>query len=183
MSFVIKMLISTGKGDKGFTKIGCNISVRKDDPRVEAYGSIDELSSIIGYIASVCKEKGLINELKDIQKDLYLLCSDITNPEKEILTKSAIEKLEKKEMELEKMLPPITKFILPGGTEIAALLHIARAVCRRCERNVVKAMDKHKINKNVLIYLNRLSDLLYLMARKKNFEKGINEEEVGVKDE
>lgn len=169
--------ISTGVGDNGMTQMGCGISLRKDDPRIEAYGSVDELSSILGLVVASTENPGLQEKLKTIQKELYLLCSDLaTDSQKCKITEEHINGLEKMENEIEPVLPKLTKFILPGGTKTGSLIHVARAICRRCERKVVFATTKYDINKNLIVYLNRLSDLLYLMARNENAEAGISDE-------
>lgn len=173
--------ISTGVGDKGMTQIGCGLSLRKDDPRIEAYGSVDELSSILGLVIASTENPSLQEKLKAIQKELYLLCSDLASDSKKYkITEEHIKYLEELENKVESVLPKLTRFILPGGTRIAALLHTARAICRRCERKIVFASTKYDINKNLIVYLNRLSDLLFLLARNENAEEGKREEELEV---
>ena len=164
-------------GDKGYTVIA-GVTMRKDDSRIYAYGSIDELSSILGYINSISKNKKLNKKLETIQKHLYLAGIDLQKPEKSNLTKKQIKWIENEEEKLEKTLPKLKRFILPGGIETASLLHIARSVCRRCESNIVSITEKYKINENLIVYINRLSDFLFLLARNENFENKIEDKGV-----
>lgn len=174
------MKISTGNGDKGYTKLLNGKTINKGDPRIEACGTVDELSSFIGYTAAITKDKKLKQELIRIQKDLYLLSADLANLKKEncLINEEHIKNLEKVGKEIKSSLPEMRKFTLPGGTESAALLHITRTVCRRAERTVVRVTAEYSINPAVLVYLNRLSTILFLMARKQNFDKGIKEIEL-----
>lgn len=164
-------------GDEGYTIIA-GITMLKDDSRIYTYGSIDELSSILGYIISICKNKELNKKLETIQKHLYLAGVDLQKPKKSNISKKQIIWIENEEEKLEKKLPKLEKFILPGGTKIASLLHVARSVCRRCESNIVSITEKHKINKKLIVYINRLSDFLFLLARNENFENKIEDKGV-----
>ncbi len=169
--------ISSGMGDKGCTVIA-GVTMCKDDSRIYAYGCIDELSSLLGYINSISKNKKLEEKLETVQKHLYLAGIDLQKPKKGRITKKQIIWIENEEEKLEKKLPKLEKFILPGGTKTASLLHIARSVCRRCESNIVSITEKHKINKNLIVYVNRLSDFLFLLARNENFENKIEDKGV-----
>ncbi len=169
--------ISSGMGDKGYTNIS-NINMKKSDIRVEAYGCIDELSSLIGYIISNSKNNELNKKLEKIQKELYLIGFDMQSLKQSKISESHIKSIEKEEEILEKKLPVLNNFILPGGTKTASLIHVARAMCRRCERTMVKTSEEYDINKNIIIYLNRLSDFLFLLARNENFENNFKEKGV-----
>jgi cob(I)alamin adenosyltransferase len=159
------MPIYTKTGDKGTTSLFGGKRLSKYDVQVEAYGTVDELSSFLGLLISKVEDRDL---LLSIQKDLYLIMavlsnapSDLTDLNTQILT------FEKKIDEIQESLPPLTRFILPGGNEISSICHIVRAVCRRAERSVVKLSDqtKHQCDPMIIIYLNRLSDLLFVLAR------------------
>ena len=157
------MSIYTKTGDDGTTAIYGGKKLLKSDLQVEAYGSIDELTSFIGLVLNklINREDKLF--LISVQKDLYQIMAVLSgakiNPK--FLFEKKIFDFENKIDELEKKLPRLNKFILPGGTEISSWFHILRVICRRAERNVVR------FNNNVIIvkYLNRLSDLLFVMAR------------------
>lgn len=165
------MPIYTKTGDDGTTALFGGRRVKKHDAQIEAYGSVDELTSILGLvIAQVDSEKDA-ELLTDIQKDLYAMMGTLCGG---VVDLSVVEKrislFEKNIDELDKKLPKLTRFILPQGTETAAWFHMARAICRRAERAVVyyfsqsKSLD-HANNRIIVQYLNRLSDHLFMMAR------------------
>lgn len=171
--------IYTRKGDSGETSL-CNGSrTFKDSLRVEAYGSVDEVNSYIGLCIVKLNQADVKHHLTKIQKDLFVLGSNLALPgvlnqehingtsSKNVpqITKEMIKNLENWIDKYDKELPPLHKFILSGGTEVAALLHMARTVCRKAERRVVSLKRHEEINKNVLIYMNRLSDYLFTAAR------------------
>lgn len=168
------MKIYTKKGDKGQTSLCCGEKVPKNSLRVEAYGSIDELSSNIGLAISLIRNGKIKKVLKDIQHDLAALgahAATVSPKMQEVLPKfpaSKITKLEKTIDELDKKLPELKRFVLPGGTCGASALHVARTVCRRAERVCVALAEKEKIYENIIPYLNRLSDLLFVLARTAN---------------
>lgn len=150
----------------------------KSDPAVEAYGSLDELSSFVGLTMAKGADKKNRNFLTKIQKDLYLIMSILAGEKKE--AKGLEERVRKFEQYIDKMqseLPKLTRFILPQGDETASLFHICRAVCRRAERAAVKFYDQKKkstINNQqsaIFKYLNRLSDLFFVLGRVYNKEK------------
>ncbi len=167
--------IYTKTGDGGDTALGNGKRVLKDSLRVSAYGSVDELNSSIGvttlYAASELKRK-----LKNIQNDLFDLGADLCVPMSEQTDKklrvslNQIEKLEAEIDEMNDVLEPLNSFVLPGGCKSAAFLHLARTICRRAERDVVSLRSKEKINENTLVYLNRLSDWLFVASRVENQE-------------
>lgn len=177
------MAIYTKKGDFGTTSLfGAKARIKKYDLRISSYGTVDELNSQIGV--SVAFLKGGLKEvagwLKEIQEDLFEIASELaTDPKAKPVVKfdgKRIKELEKIMDELEGKLPPLQNFIFPGGSRPGALLHSARTVCRRAEREIVRLSDKEKINPNILIYMNRLSDVLFVMAREVNHRQKSPEE-------
>lgn len=167
--------IYTKSGDQGETGLGDGLRVRKDHPRVAAYGEVDELNACLGMVLSVddLPERDL---LRSIQNDLFDVGGDLCFPIGEAeqagknlrVTAVQVEKLEKAIDRLNEPLEPLRTFVLPGGSLAAAHLHLARTVCRRAERTLVTLMAAEPINPQVLIYLNRLSDLLFVLARVAN---------------
>lgn len=164
------MPIYTRKGDKGQTSLFNGLTLSKSHVRVEAYGTIDELNSIIGMVNS--RVSLLKKELLRIQNDLLFIGSILADP-----NNRKANGLEKRVLEFEnlidnltKQMPELTNFILPGGGKVSGLLHFARTVSRRVERNVVSLTKKEKVDDNILMYLNRLSDLFFTMARYENFK-------------
>jgi cob(I)alamin adenosyltransferase len=167
--------IYTKSGDQGETGLGNGLRVRKDHPRVVAYGEVDELNACLGIALFV---EGLPGRdlLRDIQNDLFDVGGDLCFPIGDTeeagknlrVTAGQVEKLEKAIDRFNEYLEPLRSFVLPGGSAAAAHLHLARTVCRRAERTVVTLMAAERINPQVLIYLNRLSDLLFVLARVAN---------------
>jgi cob(I)alamin adenosyltransferase len=167
--------IYTKSGDRGETGLGDGQRVSKDHPRVIAYGEVDELNAVIGLALTLAAvpEPEL---LRSIQNDLFDVGADLCVPAPEgetpggrlRVTPGQAERLEKAIDRHNENLEPLGSFILPGGSSAAAHLHLARTVCRRAERSVVTLMGVEPINPNVLIYLNRLSDLLFVLARVAN---------------
>ncbi len=159
------MPIYTRKGDKGETSLFGGKRVKKFSLRVETYGTVDELNSSIGVaIANVSSIK---KELTKIQNDLLHIGSTLANPS----AKKLLE-LEKRVLEFEKLIdkmtekmPVLRNFILPGGGKAGSILHLSRTICRRAERRIVELADKEEVDENIIKYLNRLSDLLFTMAR------------------
>lgn len=159
--------IYTKTGDKGFTSLTGGKRVKKDDPIVEAYGTVDEVNSYIGLAISKLDIKDL-EQLKtmliEIQTILFYVGAEISTPEEEKvywpLKEEKIKKLENYIDELDQELPQLTQFILPGGSELGAILHLARAITRRAERLSIISNKDH-----VITYLNRLSDFLFVAAR------------------
>lgn len=174
----------TGTGDKGDTALfGTPERVRKDDPRMEAIGDVDELNSIIGLTIASMNNK--FKEFKDIltkiQNQLFELGADLATPmgvkgPKVVrITPSEVAEMEKRVDRIADELKPITKFVLPGGTVDAARLHFARSICRRAERNVVALSKKEEINPEAVRFLNRLSSLLFGLARLVNQRSDVYE--------
>lgn len=179
------MKIYTKTGDKGDTSLYGGSRISKNSPRISAIGEIDELNATFGVlIQKIASPK--LNRVKDmlfnIQNELFVIGADMATPYstnkglKILRIKiSQVATLENLIDKFENDLDPIRNFILPGGSELGALLHHARSVCRRAERSVVYVSEAERINPNVVIYLNRLSDLLFVTARYVN--KKLGEEE------
>lgn len=167
------MPIYTRTGDKGKTSLFDGKRVLKSDKKVDSYGTIDELNSSIGAAGAFIKIASINKELEEIQNDLLEIGSSLavssTLPVDQIVRRPA--ELESLIDKLTKKLPPLTHFILPGGGKGGALLHVARTICRRAERNIVGLNKTEQIDQTIIIYLNRLSDLLFTMARYVNYEE------------
>ena len=175
------MKIYTKTGDDGTTGLFGGERVPKDAERIDAYGTVDELNAVIGIVRCQNKNPKLDGFLHKVQNDLFNLGADLATPMKvkndyitRIQSKDS-ERLEKWIDELDAELPALTNFILPGGHPSAAYLHLARNVCRRAERLTVGLSHKESISSEVLIYLNRLSDLLFVLARWINLREGTAE--------
>lgn len=162
------MKIYTKTGDKGETGLYGGKRVSKDTPRVEAYGEVDELNAYIGFVLSEKLDFQLRKILAPIQNDLFVVGAELatTSTDKiSKITKTRIAELEKTMDSFDTELKPLRKFILPGGATPAAALHVARTVCRRAERKVVTLASKEQVRPEIITYLNRLSDLLFTLAR------------------
>lgn len=177
------MKIYTRTGDDGTTGLLGARRVTKDDARVEAYGSVDELNATLGA-ALAHDEAGLLrDELLAIQTTLFQLGSELAATDDNVLQKLSrvadddVAALERTIDRLDADLAPLTRFILPGGTKLAAELHRARTVCRRAERRVVTLARHDAVEPRLVRYLNRLADLLFVMARWANARAGVSESE------
>lgn len=157
--------IYTRTGDDGSTGLGDGSRLAKDDLRVAAYGSVDELNSYIGILQTQKLKDETHKQLHIIQHDLFDLGGELSIPNYQIISTDYTTRLENWIDEYNHELPPLKNFILPGGTPAAAHCHVARTICRRAEREVVSLLNKHSININSLHYLNRLSDYLFVLAR------------------
>jgi cob(I)alamin adenosyltransferase len=170
----------TRKGDEGQTSLGGGQRVAKDSLRVEAYGTVDELNACLGAALAVGLTPRLIEVLTPIQNDLFHLGADLSFKEED-KAKVALPQIEARHVdalegfidEFNLVVGPLENFILPGGTPGAALLHLARTVGRRAERTAVTLARQEPIGPLVLRYLNRLSDLLFVMARYENKQRGV----------
>ena len=171
------MKIYTKTGDEGKTSLFDNSRVWKSDERIMSYGAIDELNSSLGIALSLELDHEIKDILIKIQNDLFIVGSDLANPnmsDKKIRTSSEmITFLEQKIDLLEPQLQPLTSFILPGGTLLASIIHLSRTISRRAETHVVELSKNEEINKDAAIYLNRLSDLMFILARSINNRKKI----------
>ncbi len=172
------MKIYTKTGDKGVTSLFGGKRVSKDTDRIEAYGSVDELNSQLGVVRALKPPQEIDRMLQRVQNDLFMLGADLATPEtksrKKILriSSSQVEQLERDIDKLETSLPSLQHFILPGGTRTAAELHVARTICRRAERAVVRLSRTGEIRTTPLVYMNRLSDFLFVAARSVNKTEG-----------
>lgn len=170
----IIMAIYTRKGDKGETGIFNGKRVSKDDLIIEVLGTIDEANSLLGMSASLLDEKYLINKITQVQRALFKLGSNIAGAGGAI-PKSVVAKYEKEIDEWTKLMPPLKNFIFPGGTPAASSVFVARTVVRRAERLIVKLNSQEKVSPGILVYINRLSDYLFTLARYINFRGGEKE--------
>jgi cob(I)alamin adenosyltransferase len=157
--------IVTRTGDAGTTGLGDGSRIAKDSPRIEAIGAVDELNSTIGVILAEALPQPVRVLLTDIQHDLFDLGGELSIPGHAAITAAHIERLEAAVEHNNEDLPPLKEFILPGGTRPAALAHVARTVCRRAERSIVALAGADTVSASSRIYLNRLSDLLFVLAR------------------
>ena len=176
------MKIYTKTGDRGDTRLFDGTKVRKYDDRVNAYGAIDEVNAFIGAAVSFLNDAALRDMLAAVQKDLFSVGAQLADPGfkqqtrgKFNLSPERITVLETAIDTFETELPPLRQFILSGGGQAGAMLHIARTVCRRAERQVVALSEKIDVNSDVIVYLNRLSDFLFVMARVVNHREGKQE--------
>jgi len=171
--------IYTKTGDDGTTGLIGNTRVKKSNPRIATYGVVDELNAALGIVLSSKMGKDIRGLLTKIQNDLFIVGADLANPNlsnnSNRVTPEMILFLEKEIDRLEEKLSPITFFILPGGDLIASQVHLARAICRRAEINVVNLSEVDKVNNECLVYMNRLSDLLFVIARTINKRKKISD--------
>jgi cob(I)alamin adenosyltransferase len=170
------MKIYTRTGDRGETSLYGGKRVKKHNLRIEACGTVDELNSVIGVARSMKVPTDADKVLRGVQNDLFILGADLATPLGRVrkrvqetriqedhvrATEAVIDRIQAK-------LPPLRRFVLPGGSSPASHLHLARAVCRRAERHIVKLSQKEEINPVAIAYLNRLSDLLFVLARLAN---------------
>ncbi|MCC7424645.1 MAG: cob(I)yrinic acid a,c-diamide adenosyltransferase [Planctomycetaceae bacterium] len=170
--------IYTRTGDTGETGLGDGTRVPKTHPRIVAYGCVDELNSVLGLAQTVDLPGDIARQLRHIQNDLFDLGADLCVPESDTppeypplrMTAPQVETLEHWIDEATARLKPLTSFILPGGSPAAAYLHHSRTVCRRTEIEVLRFVATDRVNPQVVIYLNRLSDLLFVLARLANDE-------------
>ena len=172
----------TAKGDQGFTKLVDGTTVAKTDPRVQAYGTVDELSSFIGLAASEIGSEQILQTLVWIQNRLFVVGAILAHPDMGAppglteLTSKDVKTLEEQLDILDASLTPLKSFIIPGGTKGASLLHCARSICRRAEREVCPLEPlKSSQGKLILQFLNRLSDYLFVAARVENQLKGLGD--------
>jgi cob(I)alamin adenosyltransferase len=176
--------IYTRTGDAGRTGLLDGSRVLKAHMRVAAYGDVDELSAVLGVLDAEGLEGQFGGLLRQIQRDLFAIGAQLADPKarvgarkaKAVLTPSLVERLERAIDSHDATLPPLASFIIPGGSRPAALLHLARTVCRRAERAVVALSRRNDIDPLVIAYLNRLSDLLFVLARRANRSAGVDED-------
>ena len=180
-SFLGAMKIYTKSGDEGSTGLFGGQRVSKSDVRVKAYGTVDELNSFLGLAIALIADEHLEGRLLKIQHDLFSIGANLASSRQEVKVSSnkkvkvPLERVSEMEDwidELSQQLPELKAFVLPGGTQSASALHLCRTVCRRAERVVVEAKEQMEIDPGVVVYLNRLSDLLFVWARWENSKKG-----------
>ncbi len=177
------MPIYTGGGDRGETGLFGGGRVSKDDLRVEAYGAVDELNAFLGLARTAGLQKDLEALVARLQDELFVLGADLATPPGSAvrdarvvrLKEGAARALEPEIDRLDARLAPLKTFILPGGSPAGAALHVARTVCRRAERRLVTLARKEEVSEGAIVYLNRLSDLLFVMARSANAHAGFPE--------
>ena len=157
--------IYTRTGDDGTTGLGDGTRVAKDDARVEAYGTLDELNSVLGVLLAEPLPKDVTEALQPIQHELFDLGSEFCLPGYKAITAEHVRRLENMLDKFNEPLPPLKEFILPGGSRAAAFCHLARTVCRRAERRAWTLHKQYPQNPESIKYLNRLSDLLFVLAR------------------
>jgi len=170
------MKIYTGTGDKGTTGLIKGGRVSKSDIRINTYGSIDELNAALGLAITEISTEEINSDLRSVQNELFVLGSDLACPikfeDKYSITRideSHVKNLEELIDKFDGKLPELTEFILPGGSKGSAHLHLARTICRRAERSAVELAVKEEIGSFVIKYLNRLSDLLFVLSRFENY--------------
>ncbi len=161
------MPIYTKTGDKGQTGLFSGKRVSKASPRIEAIGTVDELNSVIGVVISQITNPKLqiTNELIEIQKDLFEIGAALANPRQKINLSERVKDFEKMIDKMTKELPALFNFILPGGGKAGSTLHLARTVCRRTERRIIELSKKEKVQSDIIVYINRLSDSFLTMSR------------------
>jgi cob(I)alamin adenosyltransferase len=193
---VSPLRIYTKTGDRGETSLLGGVRVSKDHPRVAAYGDVDELNAALGVVRAQTRERELARLLDTVQRDLFAIGALLADPSHRVASKRAkaavtaahVRRLERAIDARESELPPLRAFVLPGGTPLSARLHVARTVCRRAERSVVAlaratgrgradgAVSAGNVDPRIVVYLNRLSDLLFVLARSEGLRSGETEE-------
>lgn len=167
-------------GDSGKTRMLGTNEVDKDSLSVEANGAVDELNSFVGLVINKTSNREMTELLKGVQKDLFTIGAELAGSRRREDKSTQLEpdhvvRLEDSIFILDSKLPALQNFILPGGAEDAALLHVARSVCRRAERRVVALKRERILNEDIIKYLNRLSYLFFLLAREMNEKQGVDE--------
>lgn len=172
------MQIYTRTGDKGYTKIIGGIQLAKDSERIKAYGTIDELNSFVGYAITLIKNNDLKNELIQVQQYLFDCGNDLAMPKGKgtyRVTPALTEWIEKCIDSHAGILQEVESFILPGGSQAASIFHVCRTIARRAEREIVTFQWTNDMNEEVLIFVNRLSDYFFSIARVANANEGIED--------
>ena len=167
--------IVTRTGDAGTTGLGDGSRVAKDSARIEAIGTVDELNSTLGALLAEALPEGVASMLADVQHDLFDLGGELSIPGHTAIVDDQVLRLEREVERYNADLPPLKEFVLPGGSRPAALAHVARTVCRRAERAIVHLAAGEPVSDAARRYLNRLSDLLFVLARSLNRAAGRND--------
>lgn len=170
------MKIYTKTGDKGETSLFGGERVQKNNQRINAYGTVDELNAFIGLALTETKSDEVRNVLIDLQNKLFVVGSDLATPETEKNKKLKISRtnedfIKKAESDIDNFtekLDELRNFILPGGSKSSAMLHVCRTICRRAEREIVALKSSEIVNQNIIVFLNRISDLLFVLSRYEN---------------
>jgi len=176
--------IYTKGGDLGETSLLGGTRVPKDHLRVAAYGDVDETSAALGTVRAAADGPPLERLVRGIQRDLFAIGAQLADPTDRVASRRAkaavtaahVRRLERAIDAREARLPPLRAFVMPGGTAAAAALHLARTVCRRAERSVVTLAREADVDPRIIVYLNRLSDLLFVLARDENHRAGVGED-------
>lgn len=175
------MKIYTGRGDEGRTDLWASDErVSKTDPRIEAYGAVDEVIGLLGHAAVHCSDE-VVQDLQQVQHQLHVLMAQLADKEEKgdkRIAEQHTDHLEEAIDAYDAELDPVDSFLLPSGSEGGSLLHYARSVCRRAERRVVMLAEAEGVEEHVLTYINRLSDLLFTLARYQNMVDGAEERTV-----
>jgi len=174
------MALFTGKGDGGTTKVfGCDQArISKSSELPEALGALDELNAFLGFVKMRCgKEASIAVTLREVQETLFIVQAEVAGADKRV-GKDVVPKIEKIVQDIEKEIPPITGFSIAGGTELSALLDVARTLSRRAERRIVAVHETkiRELSPETIAYMNRLSSLLFALARLANHLAGVKEE-------
>lgn len=177
-----KSKVYTRTGDQGTTSLVGGTRISKTDVRLESYGTIDELNSYLGLLQTFLADEADSSFLLKVQNKLFTIGSYLATDQEKIALNAAsiiflsdIETIEHRIDEIDEQLPPINHFVIPGGSREAAVCHICRTICRRAERRIL-TLDTHcEVDKNVIAYMNRLSDYLFLLSRKLNHNNNHNE--------
>lgn len=171
------MKLYTKRGDDGTTGLFGGPRVPKCDPRVVAYGEVDETNAALGVVIAGCRDAQILARLSAIQAELFILGAELATPPDQkpahSISETQIAQLERWIDQATDETPPLKSFVLPGGSQAAAALHLARTICRRAERSVVSLSRIETVRTEVIVYLNRLSDLLFAWARLKNHRSGV----------
>lgn len=167
--------VVTKTGDGGSTGLIGGERASKASLRVDAYGEVDELNSCLGLAVSSCKDRGLVPIIESIQHQLFTVGCDLAAPQEQKVPRVSLEHIGELEDEMEQLmdeLPPLEEFILPGGGQAGSAFHLARTICRRAERSAVLLSQTETVTPEVIVYLNRLSDFLFVAARVQNRREG-----------
>ena len=176
------MKIYTRTGDAGSTGLFGGPRVSKDDDRIEAYGTVDELNAVLGAARAARVSEEVDTQLSSVQHELFAIGAELATPDPDqhhlrLIDSATILRIESWIDQHESTLPPLKNFILPAGTSGASFLHVARAICRRAERRVVTLARRHEaaVSEELMTYLNRLSDYLFVVSRAENQRAGVKD--------
>ncbi len=167
--------ITTRTGDDGTTALADGERIDKSSTRIQAIGEVDEVNSLLGVLEASGVPEDIAGYLRNIQHRLFDIGGELAVPGNAAIAPNSVERLEELIETYNEDLPPLKEFILPGGSMAASICHLARAVCRRCERNMVALGQTEYVNPETLRYINRLSDLLFILARSLNHLQGARE--------